>query len=134
MPTGTMNYTGQLTITTCWCGIVHAVPQELEDYQQRAHRNGEKEVTIYCPLGHAGIPSGKGEAARLRDQLAEQERKTASAREDARIAQAQIVALEAEATRKAKRAAAGVCPCCNRSFVQLARHMKSKHPDHATVV
>jgi DNA repair exonuclease SbcCD ATPase subunit len=27
------------------------------------------------------------------------------------------------------RAAAGVCPCCGRTFKQLARHMQSKHPD-----
>lgn len=24
---------------------------------------------------------------------------------------------------------AGVCPCCNRTFSQLSRHMQSKHPD-----
>lgn len=27
------------------------------------------------------------------------------------------------------RAANGVCPCCHRTFKQLARHMKTKHPD-----
>lgn len=24
---------------------------------------------------------------------------------------------------------AGMCPCCRRTFKQLAEHMKSKHPD-----
>jgi hypothetical protein len=24
------------------------------------------------------------------------------------------------------------CPCCNRTFQQLARHMKAKHPEHAS--
>ena len=28
------------------------------------------------------------------------------------------------------RVAHGVCPCCNRTFKQLARHMKTKHPDY----
>lgn len=27
------------------------------------------------------------------------------------------------------RIGAGICPCCNRTFSQLARHMQSKHPD-----
>lgn len=34
-------------------------------------------------------------------------------------------------TRTKKRGGHGVCPCCNRTFQQLARHMKSKHPDYA---
>jgi uncharacterized protein (UPF0212 family) len=25
----------------------------------------------------------------------------------------------------------GVCPCCNRSFAQLRRHMAAKHPEYA---
>lgn len=33
-------------------------------------------------------------------------------------------------TRAKTRAAAAVCPCCNRSFKQLRRHMRSKHPDY----
>lgn len=28
------------------------------------------------------------------------------------------------------RAAAGVCPCCNRTFEQLGRHMTTKHPEY----
>ncbi len=34
-------------------------------------------------------------------------------------------------TKVKKRAANGVCPCCNRTFSDLARHMKAKHPDFA---
>jgi hypothetical protein len=31
-----------------------------------------------------------------------------------------------------KRAVAGVCPCCNRHFRELERHMASKHPKYAS--
>jgi hypothetical protein len=31
--------------------------------------------------------------------------------------------------RLRKRAKHGVCPCCKRTFQQLARHMKQKHPE-----
>lgn len=43
---------------------------------------------------------------------------------------ARLAEAAREAERLRRRTAAGVCPCCNRSFVQLARHMKTKHPDH----
>lgn len=26
--------------------------------------------------------------------------------------------------------ACGVCPCCNRSFTNVRRHMTSQHPDY----
>jgi 4-hydroxy-3-methylbut-2-en-1-yl diphosphate synthase IspG/GcpE len=29
----------------------------------------------------------------------------------------------------AKRAKAGVCPCCNRTFSNMAEHMKKQHAD-----
>lgn len=32
-------------------------------------------------------------------------------------------------TKIRKRVHNGVCPCCNRTFANLARHMKTKHPD-----
>lgn len=34
-------------------------------------------------------------------------------------------------TRTRNRIANGVCPCCDRSFTNLQRHMASKHPDYA---
>lgn len=131
MPTGTMNYTGELTITTCWCGTVHAVPKELHDYQMRCHHDGKNVPDIYCPLGHVYVPAGKPKWRSERERAEAAELDAANAREDARIALARVGELEAEATRQRKRSAAGVCPCCNRSFVQLARHMKAKHPEHA---
>lgn len=33
-----------------------------------------------------------------------------------------------KAERKLKRVNAGVCPCCNRTFQNLAQHMSLKHP------
>lgn len=40
-------------------------------------------------------------------------------------------AARGQVTRLKNRAAAGVCPCCNRTFHQLVRHMAAKHPDFA---
>jgi hypothetical protein len=42
----------------------------------------------------------------------------------------EIVAKEPEIKRIKKRAAAGTCPCCQRSFSNMATHMKRQHPDY----
>ena len=37
-------------------------------------------------------------------------------------------AAKGQLTKVKKRVGNGVCPCCTRSFTDLARHMESKHP------
>ena len=117
-----LTYTGDLTITTCWCGTRHAVPTELYSFQERQHRDGGEVTSIYCPLGHAHVPAGKGRAAIERERREQLEAQLTAAQD-------QLAAERREAKRAVKRAAAGVCPCCQRSFVQMQRHMKAKHPE-----
>lgn len=38
-------------------------------------------------------------------------------------------AYKGNVTKLKKRASAGLCPCCNRHFTNLQRHIASKHPD-----
>ena len=38
-------------------------------------------------------------------------------------------AAKGQISKLKKRASAGVCPCCNRSFQNLRRHMGNKHPE-----
>lgn len=51
-------------------------------------------------------------------------------RERTRAEQRRSAALRGVLTKTKKRVAAGVCPCCNRTFRDLARHMKGKHPSY----
>lgn len=44
-------------------------------------------------------------------------------------AEASLAATKGVVTRLKRRVSAGTCPCCKRTFKQLARHMKQKHPD-----
>tara|TARA_Y100000310_G_scaffold338946_1_gene430083 strand:- start:1163 stop:1354 length:192 start_codon:yes stop_codon:yes gene_type:complete len=39
-----------------------------------------------------------------------------------------------QVTKLKNRAKAGVCPCCNRTFQNLSRHMETKHPDFGEVI
>jgi len=125
-----IQYGGTLVVEVCWCGMRHAVPSELQDFQQRQHNEGREVTAIYCPLGHTHVPAGEGKAARLQRQL-EQQRQRANAERDLRIDTEHRLRAQKGATTKArKRHAAGVCPCCKRSFENVRRHMASQHPDY----
>lgn len=70
----------------------------------------------------------KQEAARL-EEVAARERRWRGEAEDARAAaERRASAARGQVTKLKKRAAAGVCPCCNRTFQDLARHMAGQHP------
>ena len=105
------------------CGVPFAMP----DYMMRRLKTSGE--SFYCPNGH-GMHYRKTEVQRLREKLDEQTRATTRMIERARVAEVAEKKALAEMKRMAKRASAGVCPCCNRTFQQLARHMKMKHPDH----
>lgn len=126
----TIQYTGKLTVVSCWCGTSHAVPSDLRDYQLRQFDRGAEPVSIYCPLGHSHIPSGEPRAALLERQLEASRRRAQAERELRQDTERRLSAQKGATTRARKRAAAAVCPCCNRSFVQLRRHMAAKHPDY----
>lgn len=117
----------QITLETeecCNCGITFAMP----DFMMRRLRTDGG--SFYCPNGH-GQHYTKTEVMRLREKLDEQTRVATSMAERARSAEAAEQKVTNEMKRLKKRASAGVCPCCNRTFQALARHMKAKHPEHA---
>ena len=90
-----------------------------------AKENGS---SLFCPAtGHTF--AWDSDNKKLRQQLDRERTRLGALQDQLRAAQSQTSDLKSQLTRERKRAAAGVCPCCNRSFVQLARHMKTKHPD-----
>jgi hypothetical protein len=125
----TMIYTGRLVVTSCWCGIGLAIPQELYDLARR-----QKDKTVYCPIGHKFIYSNTIEE-QLAAANAQIKRETQRRRATADLLaheERSHAATKGHFTRKKKqleRVSSGVCPCCNRSFTNLRRHMRSKHPE-----
>jgi hypothetical protein len=102
-------------------------------------RRREDHQGFFCPNGHSNVYRGDNEAEKLRKQLAREEaaRRRAEVRangEEARRRQAdrQRAAAKGQVTRIKNRVSKGVCPCCNRSFENLARHMAGQHPDYAS--
>lgn len=126
--TTTLRYTGELVILTCWCGVTHAVPDSLRDEQLRQHDAGRSPLGIYCPLGHTHIPAGEGESAKLKRQLAFERDQLAAARAERDQIEASRRAIKGQVTKLRKRVVAGACPFgCHRHFVNLERHVATKH-------
>jgi hypothetical protein len=127
-----MTFTGRLVITECWCGMTYAIPQTLHDFVHRQFNDGRPQTNIFCPLGHHWCFAGDGEAAQLRKKVERLERTVANRDEDLRAERASKNALKGQLTKVKKRAERGVCLHCNRSFVNVQRHVEHMHPELVT--
>lgn len=119
--------------TCCNCGVTFAMTRELH---QRCRDNpGPRGRSFYCPNGHGQHYTAETEAQRLQREInrlkqnqAYLEETRQAARDDAEHQRRRANGYKGHAARITKRAKAGVCPCCNRSFENLRRHMASQHP------
>jgi len=115
------------------CGVVFTVPESKRD-----HARAEGGY-FSCPNGHSqGWSKERSESEqtrrerdRLKQKLAEKDDEIRQERERKEAAERQVAAARGQVTRLKNRASKGVCPCCNRSFENLHRHMTSKHPAFA---
>lgn len=114
------------TETCCACGMLFAMPTRFE----RAMRDSGQ--SFYCPAGHPQFYGSSTLEKRLERAEAEtrRERERADrAKREAHRAEMSRRAYKGMLTKTKKRVAAGVCPCCNRTFQNLARHMAGQHPN-----
>lgn len=113
------------------CGIEFQVPSQF--YRERK----ETGKTWYCPNGHSRVfresdaDKYRREAERLKQQAAQKDDEIKWQREQRELAERRLSAAKGQITKIRKRVGHGVCPCCNRTFENLNRHMASKHPDYA---
>lgn len=116
-------------LTTINCGECSATYAINERYRQNRERDGDGWHCPYCQVGWGYF--GRGKVEKLEKQLATARKRKEWAEQEAKNAEYRRRAEKAAKTRLKNRIGKGVCPCCNRSFVNLARHMESKHPDFA---
>ena len=67
----------------------------------------------------------------LRRRLRQAEARETHERDQREAAERSLAAQRGVTTKLRKQIAAGVCPCCHRSFQNLRRHMDGQHPDFA---
>lgn len=121
-----------LAQTTCWCGTPFALPAEL---LSAAHKAGH---TIYCPHGHSvcwkdtETDKLRRERDRLKQDQARLEDESKQAWTTAAALRERAEKAEKAAKRLKKRTSAGTCPCCSRTFSNMAEHMKHQHPEFVT--
>lgn len=118
-----------LYLTTCGlCACTYAVPKVMRDYY---YENGG---FWKCPNGHSwgykvGHQTERKEQERIRQERDRLQQQNARLAEEAEAAERERLKAERALKRHKKRAAAGTCPCCQRTFANMARHLKAEHPD-----
>lgn len=128
--TYTLAHKADLYITDCpTCGVVFGMPNAM---RERRYDDGK---SFWCPNGH-GMSWRETAADRERKARETAERRLTWERQRRDQAEAEAKHQAAVARghkgahqRTKNRVAKGVCPCCNRSFTNLAKHMAGQHPD-----
>lgn len=112
------------------CGALSTCPEVV--YEEQRARGGFH----HCPNGHQwGWNKDESEHARitmerdlLKQQIAQKDDEILTQQRSRRAAEDKADASEKKIKGLKRREAAGLCPCCNRSFVALRQHMSNKHP------
>lgn len=119
-------------VVTCYkCGCDFGIPTHL---RATLLETGQ---SFFCPNGHSQAYC-ESEVDRLKKQVDQEKRNAEWYRQQAETrgrardrAEHQVRAYKGVITKTKRRIAHGVCPCCQRTFQDLARHMKGQHPDYA---
>lgn len=126
MATAKINTEVDLTVKQCpVCYVHYAIPQMMENRKQENGGNW------YCPNGDSLIFT-KTKAQKLEAELAKEKENVEYWMNRKDEVDRELKAKKGELTKLKNRVISGVCPCCQRSFVNLQRHMKTKHPELVT--
>ena len=113
----------------CVCNVTFALPQSMDEELRRTG------AVSWCPNGHEShyTESENSRLKKERDLAIEKARVAESLRVDERLRrqreERRSAAARGHLTKLKRRIAHGVCPCCARTFRDLARHVAIKHPD-----
>lgn len=109
------------------CGVAYTVPEVL--YEHHRQEGGYH----HCPNGHGwGWSKERCEREKLRRECDRLKQQTARLEDTIADRDRAIATKDREIKRIKKRSAAGTCPCCRRTFQNMAQHMKRQHPDYAS--
>jgi hypothetical protein len=131
--------TDLVAVTCSSCHITYAIPESLKDsaLKWRGDRSDGRGWKLCCPMGHTWWYVGETDLQRekrIRKQTEERaqwaEQRLRAERDLREDTERRLSAQKGATTRAKRRHAAGVCPCCHRSFKQLRDHMATKHPDY----
>ena len=120
----------EITFVAVTCGECGCTFGLLEHhYKELADSNG----SFCCPNGHGRRFTGETaaqKAARLEKALQFAQEDKIFWRDEAEARAKELQYKKASLTKLKNRVAKGICPCCNRGFTNLQRHMETQHPDY----
>ena len=110
-----------VTEECCACGIVFAMPQQVNE------RLRTKGGTFYCPNGHSQVYT-EPDIEVLRKKLLAEQQRSQHFETQLNGALDDLATKRKELRSVKKRVNAGLCPHCRRHFVNVERHIHTKHP------
>jgi hypothetical protein len=112
--------------TCCNCGMTFGITQGFMDM-----RRNDGEI-FYCPNGHSQHYSHsiKSKLEDMKKAFLNAQQDTQWWREEAEAKAKALSSTKGQLTKVKNRIAKGVCPCCNRQFLDLNRHMDNQHPEY----
>jgi hypothetical protein len=125
-------YTTVHAVRFAGCGHITFLSDDHITERRRDHNR------IYCSTcgrtntypDESDVEALERQLTTVKDQRDTSRRMTQIARGERDHIKRSLTAHKGHTTRIKNRIAAGVCPCCNRTFKNLARHMGNKHPDY----
>lgn len=109
------------------CGVVYGLSEDYENQRRQDHKR------FFCPNGHSLSYKQESREERLKRQLEATTRQLSRTQSRLGVTKRQKAAAKGQLTKAKRRIANGVCPCCNRTFSDLAAHMHCKHLDYGEV-
>lgn len=113
-----------VVLTCCHtdCGISFAVPAWWHKGKRETH------AWFHCPNGHRQHFSAESDLEKMRRERDMARQEIARVEQAAAEQRQRAERAEKEAKKLKKRASSGTCPCCQRSFSNMATHMRKQHP------
>lgn len=110
---------------TCKCDVW--VPEALWESCKRSR--GPDGIWYWCAYGHKQyLCVGESEEDKLRRERDRLQQRIAQKNDEIKSLEGRRRAAVGQVTKIKNRVGHGVCPCCNRTFENLARHMAHQHP------
>lgn len=123
----TTTFTESVTLTTIDCGECGGTYAINERYRRQRAETGGLWNCPYCKVGwgycESALNKSKKELERTIKDLEQTQFQLRASKCELLNEQANREKVEKKLTRVKK----GMCPCCNRFFTNLSRHMATKH-------
>ncbi len=121
--------------TCCVCGEVFGITSGIKNSLLESHD------WFYCPRGHKQYYTGENKDEQLKRERAEKEKLLRELKaerdskqywqENANMHKLALRSTRGVVTKLKNRSQAGMCQCCKRTFQNVQKHYKTKHPDYA---